>query len=365
MKRKSGSRVAVVAAGGTGGHLFPAEALARELIARGWRVVLATDARGDQYAHGFPSEARIALNAATFKPGDPIGAIRAAFKIGQGVLQARAAFRRLDPAVVIGFGGYPAAPALLAAQQQKRPTIIHEQNSVLGRTNRKLARKCDAVACAFPTLMKAPAGLVPIVVGNPVRPEVRALFEKPYAGLVDGPVRILVTGGSQGARLLSETVPAAIARLAEPLRDRLVVDQQAREETLDRARATYSDAGVRATVAPFFRDIASRLGEAHLVIGRAGASTCTELAVAGVPSLLVPLKIAADDHQTHNAALLKAVGAAEVIAEDDLTVDGLAERLQALLSDPLALARRAAAARSVARPDAARDLADLVERTAV
>lgn len=364
MKRKSGSKVAVVAAGGTGGHLFPAEALARELAERGWRVVLATDARGDQYAHAFPSETRIALNAATFKPGDPIGALRAAIKIGQGVLQARTAYKRLDPAVVVGFGGYPAAPALLAAQQQKRPTIIHEQNSVLGRTNRKLAAKCDAVACAFPTLAKAPTSLVPVVVGNPVRPEVRALYEKPYAGLTDGPIRILVTGGSQGARVLSETVPAAIARLAAPLRERLIVDQQAREETLDTARAIYAEAGVKATVAPFFRDIAGRLGQAHLVIGRAGASTCTELAVAGVPSVLVPLKIAADDHQTHNAALLKAVGAAEVIAEDDLSVDVLAERLQRLLSDPLDLAKRAAAARSVARPDAAKDLADLVERTA-
>jgi UDP-N-acetylglucosamine--N-acetylmuramyl-(pentapeptide) pyrophosphoryl-undecaprenol N-acetylglucosamine transferase len=355
-------KVVVVAAGGTGGHLFPAEALARELTERGWRVVLATDARGDQYAHAFPSETRIALNAATYEPGDPIGAMRAAIKIGQGVLQARTAYKRLDPAVVVGFGGYPAAPALLAAQQQKRPTIIHEQNSVLGRTNRKLAAKCHAVACAFPTLMKAPAGLVPVVVGNPVRPEVRALFEKPYAGLVDGPIRILVTGGSQGARVLSETVPAAIARLAAPLRERLIVDQQAREETLDRARAIYAEAGVKATVAPFFRDIAGRLGEAQLVIGRAGASTCTELAIAGVPAVLVPLKIAADDHQTHNAALLKAVGAAEVIAEDDLTVDVLAERLQALLSDPLRLVERAAAARSVARPNASKDLADLVER---
>lgn len=365
MKRKSGSKVAVVAAGGTGGHLFPAEALARELRDRGWRVVLATDARGDRYAGAFPSEARIALNAATFKDGDPVGALKAAIKIGQGVLQARTAYRKLDPAVVIGFGGYPAAPALLAAQQQKRPTIIHEQNSVLGRTNRKLAAKCDAVACAFPTLLKAPAGLKPVVVGNPVRSEVRALFEQSYAGLKQGgDVRLLVTGGSQGARLLSEATPAAIARLPASLRGRLAVDQQAREESVDQACAVYAEAGVKATVEPFFRDIAARLGEAHLVIGRAGASTCTELAVAGVPSVLIPLKIAADDHQTHNADFLKSVGAAEVIAEDDLTVEALLETLQRLLSDPIDLARRAAAARSVARPDAAQDLADLVERVA-
>ncbi len=363
MKRSQGPKLAVLAAGGTGGHMFPAEALARVLTARGWRVVLATDSRGDQYAQDFPAEKRIALNAATFRPGDPIGFAKAGLKIAQGVLQARTAFYRLDPAVVVGFGGYPSVPALLAALQQKRPTLIHEQNAVLGRSNRKLAARVNVVACAFPTLEKAGPGVKPVVVGNPVRPDIRALFDHAYSAPTDV-VRVLVTGGSQGARLLSETVPAAVAQLAERLRDRLHIEQQTRTESLETARRIYADANVDAEVAPFFRDMASRLKAAHLVIGRAGASTCTELAVAGLPSVLVPLKIAADDHQRFNAKLLVDAGAADVILENELTVDRLSERLQALLSDPAELAKRAAAARSVAAPEASERLADLVEQTA-
>lgn len=357
------NRLAVLAAGGTGGHLFPAEALARELISRGWRVVLATDSRGDQYAHAFPAESRIALEAATFKPGDPIGMLKASAKIAQGVMQARGAFRKLDPAVVVGFGGYPSFPALTAAIQQKRPTLIHEQNAVLGRSNRKLAGQVRVVACAFPTLEKADPKLKPIVVGNPVRPEIRVLYERRYAPPTDQ-IRLLITGGSQGARLLSETVPAAVSMIAEPIRNRLKVEQQTRQESLDNARRIYADAAVEAQVAPFFRDMASRLDHAHLVIGRAGASTVCELAVAGLPSILVPLKIAADDHQRFNARLLTDVGAADVVNEDELTVDGLAELLQKTLSDPQALARMAAAAHGAATPDAAAKLADLVEQTA-
>jgi UDP-N-acetylglucosamine--N-acetylmuramyl-(pentapeptide) pyrophosphoryl-undecaprenol N-acetylglucosamine transferase len=363
MKRPSGSKIAVVAAGGTGGHMFPAEALARTLIERGWRVVLATDSRGDQYAHAFPAEKRIALNAATFKTTDPIGAVRGGLKIVQGVMQARTAFKRIDPSVVVGFGGYPSLPALMAARAQKRPTVIHEQNAVLGRVNRWMAPKVTAVACAFPTLEKAPAGVKAEVVGNPVRPEIRALYDRAFAAPTDK-IHVLVTGGSQGARLLSETVPAAVAQLAEPIRNKLKVDQQTRQESLDTARAIYTDANVDATVAPFFRDMAGRLETAHLVIGRAGASTVCELAVAGLPSILVPLKIAMDDHQRFNAKLLEDAGAAVVIQEDVLNVDRLAGVIQELLSDPAGLAKRAAAAKSVGTPDAAEKLADLVERVA-
>jgi UDP-N-acetylglucosamine--N-acetylmuramyl-(pentapeptide) pyrophosphoryl-undecaprenol N-acetylglucosamine transferase len=363
VKRPTGSKIAVVAAGGTGGHMFPAEALTRTLIERGWRVVLATDSRGDQYAHAFPAEKRIALNAATFRAGDPIGAARGGLKIVQGVLQARSAFKRIDPAVVVGFGGYPSLPALLAARGQKRPTVIHEQNAVLGRVNRWMAPKVTAVACAFPTLEKAPAGVKAEVVGNPVRPEIRVLYDRPFAPPTDR-INLLVTGGSQGARLLSEAVPAAVALLAEPIRNRLKVDQQTRQESLDNARRIYADANVDATVAPFFRDMASRLESAHLVIGRAGASTVCELAVAGLPSILVPLKIAMDDHQRFNAKLLEDAGAAEVLQEDVVNVDRLAGVIQALLADPQGLARRAAAAKAAATPDAAEKLADLVERVA-
>lgn len=356
-------KTAVVAAGGTGGHMFPAEALARELQARGWKVVLATDSRGDQYAHAFPADERIALNAATFKTTDPIGAVRGLFRILQGVSQAQKAFKRLNPAIVIGFGGYPSLPALLAAKMQGRYTIIHEQNSVLGRVNRMLAGSATAVACAFPNLGKAPPKLKGAihVVGNPVRPDIQVLADRPFKTPKDR-INVLVTGGSQGARLLSETVPQAIARLAEPIRVKLKVDQQARPENMDAARAVYADAMVDAQVAPFFRDMAGRLGAAHLVIGRAGASTCCEIAVAGVPSVLIPLKIATDDHQTTNAQQLVDAGGAVAIQEDDLTVDGLANTLQELLSDPKTLAAMARAARSVGVPDAASRLADLVDK---
>ena len=356
------SKVCVVAAGGTGGHMFPAEALARELASRGWRVVLATDARGEQYAHAFPAEERLALDAAT--GSGPIGLLKAGLAIWRGVGQAKSAFDRTGADVVVGFGGYPSAPALVAAILQKRPTLIHEQNAVLGRTNRMLAPRVGAVASAFPTLGRAPEAVKTHakVVGNPVRPDIRALFDRAYvAPEGDGPIHVLVTGGSQGARILSETAPRALAALPEVLRSRLKVQQQSRPETLESARQIYLDAGITAEVAPFFRDMADRLSKAHLVIGRAGASTCSELAVAALPSVLIPLKIAMDDHQTLNARALSEAGAARVIAEDDVTVDSLTAVLAEVLSDPAALTAMSAAARSVAIPDAAARLADLVE----
>lgn len=357
------SRVCVLAAGGTGGHMFPAEALAREMAGRGWRIVLATDRRGEQYAGSFPAEERLDLDAAT--GAGALGLVKASGAIAKGVLQARTAFSRLDPAVVVGFGGYPSAPALLAAFSQRRQTVIHEQNAVLGRTNRWLAPYVDQVASAFPTLGRTPEKLrAPVqVAGIPVRSEIRALYDRAYVA-PDYRIRILITGGSQGARILSETTPRALAALPETLRARLKIEQQTRPESMDAARQIYLEAGIAAEVAPFFRDMANRLSGAHLVIGRAGASTVSELAVAGLPSILIPLKIATDDHQRANAALLAEAGSAWVITEDDLTVESLTAALQSLLSSPSGLAARAAAARSVAIPDAAKRLADLVERTA-
>lgn len=345
--------------------MFPAQALAEALTSRGWRVVLATDERGAAYADKFPAEKRIALSAATYRNGDPIGMARAGLQIARGVLQARAAFKVIDPAIVIGFGGYPSLPALLAALSAKRPTMIHEQNAVLGRVNRLLAPRVQAIASAFPTLEKASPEVLARtqVVGNPVRPEIRVLHDQPYAA-PDGEVHLLITGGSQGARILSELVPEAIARLPEALRFRLKVQQQTRKESLETARQAYAEALVEAEIAPFFRDMAGRLAKAHLVIGRAGASTVSELAVAGRPSLLIPLKIAMDDHQRFNAKLLTDVGAAEILLEDDATVEATSRLLERLLTDPAGLSRMAQAARSVAIPDGAERLADLVEQTA-
>ncbi|MDR3509322.1 MAG: undecaprenyldiphospho-muramoylpentapeptide beta-N-acetylglucosaminyltransferase [Caulobacteraceae bacterium] len=358
-------RLAVVAAGGTGGHLFPAQALAEALMARGWRVVLATDERGAAYAGSFPAEERIALSAATYRSGDPLGMVRAGVAILRGVLQARVAFKRLNPAVVVGFGGYPSLPALLAALSDGRPTVIHEQNAVMGRANRFLASHVTAVACAFPTLQKADPKVAARaqVVGNPVRPEIRALADLPYEPPTDR-IRLLITGGSQGARLLSELLPRAVARLPDDLRARLSVQQQTRKESMDSARAVYREALVEAEIAPFFRDMAGRLGAAHLVVGRSGASTVCELAVAGKPAILVPLKIALDDDQGQNARLLAEAGGAEVAPEDVLTVEVMAKALETLLTNPARLERMAAASRSVGRPDAAERLADVVEAIA-
>jgi UDP-N-acetylglucosamine--N-acetylmuramyl-(pentapeptide) pyrophosphoryl-undecaprenol N-acetylglucosamine transferase len=285
----------------------------------------------------------------------------------RGANQARAAYREIGPRVIVGFGGYPSAPALVGAIFDKRPTVIHEQNAVMGRANRYLASRVTKVACAFPTLLKAPPKVAgqAVVVGNPVRPAIRALADLPYAPpTADGPIRILITGGSQGARLLSELVPEAIAALPDELRQRLVVQQQTRAESMESARRVYRNAVVDAEIAPFFRDMAGRLGAAHLVIGRSGAGSVCEFAVAGKPSILVPLAIAIDDDQGQNAKLLADVGGAEVARESQLTVASLSGALEKLLNNPARMARMAAAARSVAIPDAAERLADLVEQTA-
>lgn len=358
-------RTVVVAAGGTGGHLFPAQALAEAMAKRGWRIVLATDERGALYASEFPAERRLALSAATYKNGDPIGMVRAGANILRGTMQARAEFKIIDPAIVVGFGGYPSLPALLAAVSARRPTLIHEQNAVLGRVNRFLAPRVDAVACAFPILEKATPKVKAAarVVGNPVRPEIAALYGRPYESPGEQ-IHILITGGSQGARLLSELTPHALSNLPDDLRGRLKVQQQTRRESLEEARAIYKNAVIDAEIAPFFRDMAGRLSKAHLVIGRSGASTCCEIAVAGKPSILVPLKIAADDHQRFNAKLLVDAGAAEAAEEEVLTLEVMTAALHKLLSNPDRLARMAAAAHSVATPDAAERLADLVEATA-
>ena len=360
-------KVAVVAAGGTGGHLFPAQALAEALIARGWSVVLASDERVAGLAQDFPAERRIGLSAATYRPGDPMGMLRAGIAVLHGAAQARAAYRDIGPNVVVGFGGYPSAPALVGAILDRRPTVIHEQNAVMGRANRMLASHVRTVACAFPTLLKAPSKVAARAfrVGNPVRPPIRALADLPYhPPTAEGPIRILVTGGSQGARLLSELVPEAIATLPEALRLRLDIQQQARAESMEGARRTYRNANIQAEVAPFFRDMAGRLSAAHLVIGRSGAGSVCEFAVAGRPSILVPLAIALDDDQGQNAKFLADAGGAEVCRESQLTVASLAGALETLLSNPARLARMAAAARSVAIPDAAERLADVVEQTA-
>ncbi len=365
MTKTDEAPLAILAAGGTGGHMFPAEALARALMARGWRIVLATDRRGEVYASNFPCEMRLDLDAATFRGLNPVRLARALVSNASGVIRARRAITELHPRVVVGFGGYPSLPTLIAALSARVPSVIHEQNAVLGRTNRLLAPHVGHLASGFPVLERArPVDLQRNeVVGNPVRAAVLEIADLDYPD-TSGPLRLLVTGGSQGARLLSLVVPKAVALLPEALQARLRIAQQTRPEILDEVRALYDKARVEVELAPFFSDMGSRLASAHLVIGRAGASTCAELAVAGRPSLLVPLAIAADDHQRLNAEHLRQAGAAEVMSESELTPERLAERLEALLGDSEGLRARASSARAVAMKDATARLADLVEKAA-
>ena len=360
-------KIAVVAAGGTGGHLFPAQALAEALIARGWGILLASDERVAGLAQDFPAERRIGLSAATFKPGDPIGMARAGIAVLRGAMQARAVFREVGPDVVVGFGGYPTVPPFAGARLDRPAPRVPGEEPGGGRGNPFPAPRVQTVARALAHPGHTPKGVAERarVVGNPVRPPIRALAEIPYVPPEpNGPIRLLVTGGSQGARLLSELVPEAVKALPEDLRRRLIVQQQTRAESMNTARRAYRDALVDAEIAPFFRDIAGRLRDAHLVIGRSGAGSVCEFAVAGKPSILVPLAIAIDDDQGQNAKLLADVGGAEVAREHQLTVDSLAKALETLLNNPARLARMAAAARSVAIPDAAERLADVVEETA-
>lgn len=360
MSRRADSAAApvVLATGGTGGHVFPAQALAQELTARGHRVVLVTDARGAAFDEA--SEVH-RIRAAT--PGrSPLAMLRAARDIAWGCLSAYALLRRLRPAAVVGFGGYASVPTMLAASRLRLPTLIHEQNAILGRANRLLARRVRRVASSFETVSGVPEGCRDRIVrvGNPVRPAVAALRGQGYAApLPGGVLRVLVTGGSQGARVFSEIVPAAVAALSDDRRGRLRIVQQCRPEDIDGVRAAYGAAGVQAELAAFFSDIPDRLRAAHLVIARSGASTVAELTVAGRPAILVPYPFAMDDHQTANAAALSA--AAWVVPQRDFTVEALTGLLASILDDPDRLAAVAAAGEALAQPEAARRLADLVE----
>jgi UDP-N-acetylglucosamine--N-acetylmuramyl-(pentapeptide) pyrophosphoryl-undecaprenol N-acetylglucosamine transferase len=359
-------KIVLIAAGGTGGHLFPAAAFAEEMFRRGWRVMLMTDVRGRRYAENFPAERIEDVPAASIS-ANPVKLIPALLKIMRGIRVATARLAEMQPALVAGFGGYPSFPALMAARKHNIPILIHEQNAVLGRVNRSMAKHAAAIACGFERLDRLPpdAEARKHVVGNPVRMPILAARERPYPEApTGGRLNLLITGGSQGARLFGEVIPEGIALLPKALRARLDVVQQARDEQVGAVKAIYELAEVHAEVAPFFANMGDRLAAAHLVISRAGASSVTELQAAGRPSILVPLAIAADDHQNANAEALTAVGAADVFLESDFEPQALATTLERRLSDPHGLAVRAAAARAAAKPDATKSLADLAESVA-
>jgi UDP-N-acetylglucosamine--N-acetylmuramyl-(pentapeptide) pyrophosphoryl-undecaprenol N-acetylglucosamine transferase len=352
----------LIAAGGTGGHLFPAAALAHALARRDVPVHLATDERATRYGGAFPAEAVHVIKAATPTGGNLFARAWAVLTLIGGTTDARALLRRVKPRVVVGFGGYPTVPPLLAAAMLGIPSVLHEQNAVLGRANRLLARRVRRIATAFPTLGRLDPKLQPkcIEVGNPVRPAVLDAARLQYPGLAQGRFWLLVIGGSQGARVMSDIVPAAIEALPADARKRLVLVQQARAEDETRVRETYARHGVEAEIAPFFADLPRRMAEAHLVIARAGASTVSELAVIGRPAILVPYPHALDQDQSANAAHLAVSGAADVIAQPSFTPEYLTGKLAEALANPENLTKRAAAAKQAGIPDAADRLADLV-----
>lgn len=355
----------VLSAGGTGGHLFPAQALAGELLRRGRRIVVMTDNRGRNYQSVFPGADIEQVPSATFV-GSLASRALAPLRIVAGILVSFLKLRRIRPSAVVGFGGYPSLPVLAAALMDGVPTAIHEQNAVLGRVNRQFADRVTAVAASLPIARFAPKNASRIVyTGNPVRPEAAKLAAAPYRAPREGEmIRVLVFGGSQGARALSELVPAAIAALPPDIRGRLQIVQQCRQEDLEPVRSAYGAVGIVAELAAFFDDLPERIAAAHLVVARSGASTLSELAVIGRPAILIPFPFATDDHQTANAAVFANAGAAWLVPQGDLSASSLAALWEKILRAPEELERRAAAARSLARPDAASRLADVVETIA-
>ncbi len=353
----------LLTAGGTGGHMFPAEALARELLARGQPVVLMTDIRGSAFGGALSSVPVFRVHAATMLPG-LIGKARTVSLIALGVFEARRVLREVRPAVVVGFGGYPSLPAVMAARLAGVPLVLHEQNAVLGRANRLMVRGATKLAVSFPSVSGVPESCRDLMVqtGNPVRSLVAAVRGAYYSAPNGvGPIRLLVMGGSQGARVFSEVVPAALAQISPSLRARLMIAQQCRPEDIDAVRAAYQGLGVGGVdLSSFFTNVPERLAAAHLVICRAGASTMAELTAVGRPAILVPYPFATDDHQTANARALAQAGGAWLMAQPAFTPDALAARLETLLAQPGDLSLAAAVARGWCVVDAAARLAETV-----
>ncbi|MEJ6398431.1 UDP-N-acetylglucosamine--N-acetylmuramyl-(pentapeptide) pyrophosphoryl-undecaprenol N-acetylglucosamine transferase [Yoonia sp. 208BN28-4] len=351
----------IIAAGGTGGHMFPAQALAEVMLEKGWRVRLSTDARGARYTGGFPDAVEVmTVGSATFARGGIVQKLAVPFRIIGGSVAATWRMLRDRPAVVVGFGGYPAIPAMTAAWTLRVPRMIHEQNGVLGRVNQLFAKRVDQVACGtWPT--ELPDGIEGIHTGNPVRAAVLDRAAAAYIPPDDYPMSILVMGGSQGARILSDVVPPAISNLPTPIRKHIRVSHQAREEDIERVAKFYADEGIPADVQTFFTDVPERMAEAQLVIARSGASTVADVSVIGRPAIWVPLAQAIRDEQTANARQLVEAGAAKIMPETVFEVDALSAEIETILSDPAAALAMAQAALACSVPDATMRLVALVE----
>jgi UDP-N-acetylglucosamine--N-acetylmuramyl-(pentapeptide) pyrophosphoryl-undecaprenol N-acetylglucosamine transferase len=354
----------VLAAGGTGGHMVPAHALAAELKSRGHGVLLITDDRGARFPGLFEGVPVHILPAGRLG-GGPIGWLKAASSVVKGRGEAKRLYREHRPDAVVGFGGYPAFPSLLAASAMRVPTVLHEQNAVLGRVNRLLAGEAEAIGVAYDEIdrLKPRYKAKAVLVGNPVREEIARLGELPFPAFDEfAPLKILITGGSQGATILSQVVPEGLGMLEPSLRRRLQIVQQCRPDDIERVRKQYAELGIPAELTTYIEDMPAKIADAHLVIGRAGASSIAELSAAGRPAILVPFAAATDDHQTANAREMVKAGGARAIKQENFTPAVLARQIEALAMDPVALNNAAARALSVGRPHAARDLADLVER---
>ncbi|NRB04114.1 MAG: UDP-N-acetylglucosamine--N-acetylmuramyl-(pentapeptide) pyrophosphoryl-undecaprenol N-acetylglucosamine transferase [Rhodobacteraceae bacterium] len=354
----------LIAAGGTGGHMFPAQALAEAMLRKGWRVTLSTDERGARYTGGFPHSTHIEqVSSATFARGGVVAKAMVPLRIAAGVMAMRAKMRRDPPAVVVGFGGYPSIPAVGAAVLRGIPRMIHEQNGVLGRVNQLFASRVDAIACGtWPT--ELPDGVEGTYTGNPVRAAVLQRQGAPYIPPGDYPMTIVIVGGSQGARILSDVVPEALGLLPPEVQANLRISHQARGEDEARVRVAYDALGLDAEVAPFFEDVPRRYSEAQLVISRSGASSVADLSVIGRPAIFVPLAAAIRDEQTANARGMVEAGGAVMMPESTFTPQALAEQIMTIFSDPKGAVQMANAALSQGRPDATEALVEMVEALA-
>jgi len=355
-------RLIALAAGGTGGHVFPAEALAAELRERGNRLALITDSRGDAYSGVLGEIETHHVRAGAVAGRSVVGRAGSMVELAIGTWQALGLLKKLDPAAVVGFGGYPSVPTMLAAVRRGCPSVIHEQNAILGRANRLLAGRVARIATSFASLAQIDTVARVVHTGMPVRPAIAALSERPYiAPDAEGAVNLLVLGGSQGARVLSDVVPEALRRLDRSLLDRLHLSQQCRPEGLERVLAAYAEFAINPDLATFFDDVPERMAAAHLVICRSGASTVAEATALGRPTILVPYPHAADDHQAANAQDVADAGGGWMMREEQFTPETLAAFLSDVLAEPARLDAAAAAARGFGRPDAARRLAEVVQ----
>lgn len=358
----SNQQLIILSTGGTGGHMTPAHALAQDLISRGFRIEIITDERGTKYKHLFGDIPMHVVRAGTFAAGLR-GKLKGAMNLGLGLMQAGALLFKMKPKLVVGFGGYPSVPAVYAAQKMGIPTIIHEQNAIIGKANAFLARKAERIALSLPNVqgLDDSERMRSVVTGNPVRPDIAALYSLPYPNLGhDTPLRIFIMGGSLGATVFSLVVPQTLTRLSAEYRQRLDIVQQCREADLDIARKTYEAAGIKADLRPFFDDVAGELAKAHLVIGRSGASTVAEVATAGRPAIFVPYPHHKDQQQKMNADAVADAGGAWVMAESGFTAETLLARIETFLQNPSILFRAAEKARVCGKPDAARKLGNLV-----